>query len=83
MENIEGGLSCRTRLGSDVCITYRKSQQRLGPHHDEGFAEVSDHLSPQQVEVLSGCGGVHYSHVHTVAVHTLLFAVAQLDARQS
>lgn len=57
---------------------HRKSQQRLGSDHDERFAEVADHLPPQQVEVLSGGGGVDHGHVHAVPVHALLFAVTHL-----
>lgn len=59
--------------------SYRKSKQRLGSDNNERFAKVTDHLSPQQVEILSGGGGVHYSHVHIVTIYTLLFTVTHLS----
>ena len=34
------------------------SQQVLGGHHDEGFAELPVHLSPQHVEIVRGRGDV-------------------------
>lgn len=61
-----------------IYCAYREPQQRLGSDHDERFAEVSDHLPPQQVEVLGGGGGVHHCHVHVVTIHALLFTVAHL-----
>ena len=36
----------------------RVSQQVLGGHHDEGFAELPVHLSPQHVEIVRGRGDV-------------------------
>lgn len=59
--------------------SYRKSKQRLGSNNNERFAKVTDHLSPQQVEILSRGGGVHYSHVHIVTIYTLLSAVTHLS----
>lgn len=57
---------------------YRKSEQCFGSNHNERFAEVPDHLPPQQVEVLSRRGGVDHRHVHTVTVHALFFTVTHL-----
>lgn len=65
-------------LLSHIHIAYRESEQRLGSHHDERLAEVTDHLSPQQVEVLGWGGGVDQGHVHVVTVHALLFTVTHL-----
>lgn len=59
--------------------SYRESEQRLGSNDNERFAKVPDHLSPQQVEILSRGGGVDYSHVHGVTVDTLLSTVAHLS----
>lgn len=65
-------------LLSNIQVAYRKSEQCLGSHHDERLAEVTDHLSPQQVEVLGWGGGVDQGHVHVVTVHALLFTVTHL-----
>lgn len=67
-------------VGNVICFysAYRKSEQCLGSNHNERFAEVPDHLSPQQVEVLSRSGWVDHSHVHIVTVHTLFFTVTHL-----
>lgn len=62
----------------DIQAAYRESEQSLGSNHNERFAEVTDHLSPQQVEVLSRSGGVDHSHVHIVTVHALLLTVTHL-----
>lgn len=63
-------------------FAYRKPEQSLRSDHNERLAEVTNHLSPQQVEVLSGSGGVDHSHVHIVSVHTLFFTVAHLSDKR-
>lgn len=67
-----------TRALKRKASSYRKPEQRFGPDHNERFAEVSDHLSPEEVEVLGRSGGVDHRHVDGVAVHTLFFTVAHL-----
>lgn len=67
------------RLLTAATTTHRESKQHLGSDHNERFAEVADHLSPQQVEVLGRGGGVDHRHVHVVPVHALLFAVTHLS----
>lgn len=67
------------RYGGDS--SYRKSKQRLGSDNDERFAKVTNHLSPQQVEILSRAGGVDHSHVDSVPIYTLLFTVTHLSEK--
>lgn len=61
--------------------TYRKSEQCLRRSKDEGLPEVPNHLSPEQVEVLGGRGGVSHAHVHSVPIHTLLCTVTHLGGK--
>ena len=61
--------------------TYGESEQCLRRNKDEGLPEVPNHLSPEQVEVLGGRGGVSHAHVHSVPIHTLLCAVTHLGGK--
>ena len=61
--------------------TYGESEQCFRRSKDEGLPEVPNHLSPEQVEVLGGRGGVSHAHVHSVPIHTLLCAVTHLGGK--
>lgn len=62
-------------------MSYRESEQCLGPGHDERLAEVAYHLSSQQVEVLCWSRRVDHAHVDIVTIHPLLLTVTQLGER--